>query len=297
MRDLTHSGSGEWEHNESIGAKTPPDGIKQEFSYTPTPGKIPLPRKILPERAAERIAQSAEYVHQMNNKITEVLGYSELILGRLNCAGEPTRVKEIKELAEIVVGSAEQAKSLVERMMVCAREDYILHMPQVIKLTEVIDRIELPVRGDLLRTGHVLEVNNAATYAVRADVQGLADGIENLVLNARDASKSGKRIWLLSYDLSHEEVRARSLQIPENQYGVIVVRDEGKGIASELLKNLFTPFTTTRSGGHGLGLSYLKRTVGEHGGYIRVKSKTDPEEKKGTKFEIYIPRYIEPKSG
>jgi signal transduction histidine kinase len=65
----------------------------------------------------------------------------------------------------------------------------------------------------------------------------------------------------------------------------IVVADEGKGIPSEILPNIFRPFFTTKGHGTGLGLSLARRIVESHGGRIDAAS----EGGKGTKFTIRLP--------
>jgi len=52
----------------------------------------------------------------------------------------------------------------------------------------------------------------------------------------------------------------------------IAIRDTGKGIEPDDLKNIFKPFYTTKERGVGLGLAICQRIIREHGGSIRVKS-------------------------
>jgi signal transduction histidine kinase len=65
----------------------------------------------------------------------------------------------------------------------------------------------------------------------------------------------------------------------------IVVADEGKGIPTEILPNIFRPFFTTKGHGTGLGLSLARRIVESHGVQIDVASEVG----KGTKFTIRLP--------
>lgn len=68
---------------------------------------------------------------------------------------------------------------------------------------------------------------------------------------------------------------------------VILVEDNGKGIEEEVLKKIFIPFFSTRDGGSGIGLSFSKFVIMQHGGRIKVESKID----KGTKFAIDLPNH------
>jgi signal transduction histidine kinase len=68
---------------------------------------------------------------------------------------------------------------------------------------------------------------------------------------------------------------------------MIEIRDDGPGIAPELLPRLFEPFFTTKEGGRGtgLGLSICQRIVSEHGGTITVESQLG----RGTTFRVSLP--------
>ena len=65
----------------------------------------------------------------------------------------------------------------------------------------------------------------------------------------------------------------------------IVVSDTGEGISKESLKDIFTPFFTTKNTGTGLGLPIVHQIVDNHRGYIYVESDAG----KGTRFIIFLP--------
>jgi signal transduction histidine kinase len=63
------------------------------------------------------------------------------------------------------------------------------------------------------------------------------------------------------------------------------VEDQGSGISSEHLKNVFEPFFTTRKGGTGLGLYVCHEIVKRHGGALTVQSEIG----RGTTFSVELP--------
>jgi two-component system, NtrC family, sensor kinase len=71
------------------------------------------------------------------------------------------------------------------------------------------------------------------------------------------------------------------------KYAMVSVRDEGIGIAPDILPRIFEPFFTTKHVGEGtgLGLSVAYGIVREHGGWIEVVS----ERNKGSCFSVYLP--------
>ncbi len=71
----------------------------------------------------------------------------------------------------------------------------------------------------------------------------------------------------------------------ENTEGIeIIVRDTGKGIAKDDIKNIFKPFYTSKERGVGLGLAICHRIVRNHGGTITVKSNLG----RGSTFRIRL---------
>ena len=66
---------------------------------------------------------------------------------------------------------------------------------------------------------------------------------------------------------------------------VVLIKDNGKGIEKKNLKNITTPFFTTKAKGTGLGLAICKQVVMLHKGTMRIESSPG----KGTGVEITLP--------
>lgn len=119
--------------------------------------------------------------------------------------------------------------------------------------------IDLQVKGELPAVAH--------------DPNQINQVLLNLLLNAvQSMDKPGTIHVTLAAD-------------EENEFAVISVTDEGKGIRPEHIASIFRPFFTTKGHGTGLGLSLAKRTIEAHGGKIEVSSEVG----KGTRFVVLLP--------
>jgi two-component system sensor histidine kinase PilS (NtrC family) len=131
----------------------------------------------------------------------------------------------------------------------------------------------------------------AASIALEAPVRPvMMDGDEdllhrvvfNLVLNAVQAASANARITV--------EVGTPGAGVLPPGTGIeaprlLRVRDQGPGVASDILPRLFEPFVTGRPGGTGLGLAIVQRAVQAHRGLIFCDSAAG----KGTTFTIFVP--------
>jgi nitrogen fixation/metabolism regulation signal transduction histidine kinase len=68
----------------------------------------------------------------------------------------------------------------------------------------------------------------------------------------------------------------------------IRIEDSGAGVPAEVREKLFTPFVTTRAQGTGLGLSFVKKVIEDHGGSITL---IDQKVKSGACFEVVLPSW------
>jgi two-component system, NtrC family, nitrogen regulation sensor histidine kinase NtrY len=110
---------------------------------------------------------------------------------------------------------------------------------------------------------------------VLADKDQMVQVLTNLVQNGLDAAgavRDDPRVVVTIGPLPNERVR-------------VVVRDNGPGVAEEMLPRLFEPYATNKEKGTGLGLAICQRIVFEHGGEISYRAAT----KGGAVFEIWLP--------
>ena len=119
-----------------------------------------------------------------------------------------------------------------------------------------------------------------ARGGVRVSQSEIQQVFANLISNALDAMEDGGVLTLRVSEAARQ-----------NRSGVLVeVEDTGIGIGDEGLKHLFEPFFTTKENtGTGLGLWVAREIIDKHGGTITVNSRTQPREKSGTKFSIFLP--------
>jgi len=98
----------------------------------------------------------------------------------------------------------------------------------------------------------------------------------NLIHNAIQAMDGQGKITIKTY--------------VEDQYAVVSIRDEGKGIPPEIRDKIFNAFFTTKPPGEGtgLGLDIVNRIINNHKGKIEFESEVGV----GTEFKVYIPLVV-----
>ena len=116
-----------------------------------------------------------------------------------------------------------------------------------------------------------------ANERINVDGKQITQVLLNLINNAIDALDSGGRITLSTRTVESEK-GVRSVHI--------VIKDNGSGIAPDIVQQIFEPFFSTKgSKGTGLGLSICKGIMDNHGGEIDLKSRLG----KGTTFTLSLP--------
>ncbi len=220
----------------------------------------------------DRLASIGELVagvaHEINNPLTSVIGYLELIMG----GNVPDRIKE--DIA-IAYHEAMRATEVVSSLLAFARK----HAPER-KPTNINGVIATVLR---LRT-YEQKVHNIKVKTVFA---------KDLPLIMADAFQ----IQQVFFNII---INAEYFMIESNNRGVLTITtervgdiirisfvDDGPGIPEENQGHIFDPFFTTKEEGKGtgLGLSICHRIVTKHDGRIYVTS----EMGKGAKFVIELP--------
>lgn len=223
--------------------------------------------------------------HDFNNLLTAMIGYCDLLLQRY-LPNDPSYndVIQIKQ-------NANRAANLVRQLLAFSRQQTL--QPKVVNITDNLGEISTLLRR-LIGAGIELKMIHARDlWFVKADVGQLEQVIINLVVNARDAMKSGGTLTLRTSNVTFpKQMRYGHDVIPKGDYIAIEVIDTGTGIAPEHMEYIFEPFFSTKEVGEGtgLGLSTVYGIVKQTGGFVQVESILG----KGTTFKILLPRYTGP---
>jgi putative PEP-CTERM system histidine kinase len=125
------------------------------------------------------------------------------------------------------------------------------------------------------RDGPLVRVECDTNGPIALDRRHMLRVVTNLLANAREAMTSGGEI----------DVTATLEGVPPHTL-ILTVRDTGRGMTPEFVRqSLFRPFTSTKSGGFGVGMSQVRTIVEAHGGSIDVQSRPGS----GTTFRVSMP--------
>ncbi|QJD58389.1 response regulator [Pseudomonas sp. gcc21] len=202
--------------------------------------------------------------HDFNNLLTSVIMSLELILERV----EAGRYSQIKRYADTALQSAKSGAGLTHRLLAFARQQPL--EARSVDVNALVDSLDDFIRR-AIGENIILTLELAPTPVIAyADGSQLESALINLVINARDALPNGGEICISTEVVTVE----RDPEIADGRYVALKVRDNGIGIAPEVLDKVFDPFFTTKSVGKGtgLGLSMLYGFAGQSGGVARLCS-------------------------
>ena len=204
--------------------------------------------------------------HELNNKLTPVQGFSEL----LSLEAGPGAPNYAPLISQSVAEAARIIRQLLELSRPATHVAQLLDLRSVIEESLVMLRFQLRESGCRLRTALPAE-----PVYVSADASQLKQVALNLIINALHAME-GKPAPELTIEVTVSADRAQFL-----------VKDTGCGISAENLERIFDPFFTTKGPerGTGLGLSICFSLVRQHGGEIAVVS----EPGAGATFTVSLP--------
>jgi PAS domain S-box-containing protein len=217
---------------------------------------------------------SAGVAHEINNPLTGVIGYAELLM-------QEDVPEHIKNDLEIIRDGAKRVADIVKGLLTFARQT----RPErkLVDINQVLG-VSVRLRAYELETGNIKVTAKLAPDLplTIADPGQLQQVFLNLLINAEMEMKlaHGKGKLIIKAEQLDNNIR-------------ISFKDDGPGIAKENLEKIFDPFFTTREigKGTGLGLSICHGIVAEHGGRIWAESKLG----KGATFIVELPVVTEEK--
>lgn len=183
------------------------------------------------------------------------------------------------------------------------RQYLLLAREEVFRLSKIAHQaldqkkvVEMPERADVGKlvagvlefykprfdsAGISIKTRYSSDVSIKVYPAQLHQAISNLLLNAVDAISGGGTI--------QARVSVWQEWLGEARHGIrLTIADTGTGMQPSVLSDVLHRSLTTKSTGHGLGLSLVRDVVRNHRGQLRVKSSTKPG-RHGTVFTLLIP--------
>jgi PAS domain S-box-containing protein len=220
---------------------------------------------------------AAGVAHNINNRLTPVLGWTEMLQERLS-ADEAITGQELKHALNVIHQGASDSVETVRRLQEYSRPARVKG-PEAVQLRDVLEQLLALTRpqwdNEAARRGIRYEIDFKAdpAPAVLAVASEVREALLNILENALTAMPQGGRLTLY--------VRG------QDDRAIVSISDTGKGMSPEVQRLAFEPFFTTRSteGGTGLGLSLAQEIVQRYRGTVALAS----AEGVGTTFTLSFP--------
>jgi PAS domain S-box-containing protein len=222
----------------------------------------------LASRLATVGEMSSGIAHEINNPLTGVMGFSQMLM-------EKDISDDIRKDVDIIYEGAKRIASITERMLTFARqrkpERTSVNINDIIETTLAMRAYEM--KSSNIKVTTKLSTDIPLTFA---DAGQLQQVFLNIVLNAEMEMKLARGKGNLSVRTERIDNTIR-----------LSFKDDGPGIPKKNLDRLFDPFFTTRDPdkGTGLGLSICYTIVNQHGGKIYARSQL----RKGATFFVELP--------
>jgi len=212
---------------------------------------------------------AAGIAHEINNPLTIVTGYAQLLLESKDVP------KDMAKDLQKIYDESQRVVKIIQNLMRFARRNNL--GKDHVDVNEVIGRALELQHYELVKSNITLTTHLASDLPLlMADFNQLQQVFLSIMTNAQQAlmETKGKRKIIITTSAEKDFIR-------------ISIADNGPGIAADDMPKIFDPFFTTKEvgSGSGLGLSVCHGIVSEHDGKIYVESTTG----KGATFIVELP--------
>jgi len=239
--------------------------------------KLELEAQLRQAQRLESIGTLASGVaHEINNPLTGIINYAQLIADRTDNA-------PLREFARGIIDEGNRVAAIVKNLLSFSRQSKESHSPA--RVADIVTASLSLVGAALRKDGIQIDVEVPDDLpSIKCRSQQIQQVLLNLLVNARD----GLNARYPGYDEDKiVRVSAQKVQHDGRTWIRVAVEDHGAGIPPSILGRVFDPFFTTkpRDQGTGLGLSISYGIVRDHHGTLTVESVPN----QSTRFLVELP--------
>lgn len=269
-----------------------------EYSSTPlkdennqTIGSVVIFRDISERKKAERQARkfrlelahmarvstmgemASGMAHELNQPLTAISTNADACI-RLTESSDYDK-DNLSDTLEIISLQAKRAGAIIQQMRSFIRKDMPRKSP--VNINDVIREVLVLVRQSLheysieLRLQLEEEIPDVQAQHIQID-QVLLNLVKNAIEAMSDNGSENNTLLIKTELFMHEQVR-------------VSITDTGLGVDKDIRQRLFTPFSTSKKNGMGLGLSISQGIINEHGGKLKLESSSG----QGSVFQFTLP--------
>ena len=227
------------------------------------------------DHMAQMGQKSAEFVHDLRNPLTTVLGYVELLGDELRLAKDRLgeHWNDTSEFLQSIEKNLDHCRELSEMWLQLGRKEQqllqIVPVPELLR--EVVGNFRVAGRDRHVQIDTDGDIPSCYILVERMQI---LRALGNLLSNALDAVPAETGWIKIQCACANNQVEIR-------------VQDNGCGISPENVPHLFEPYFTTKGkAGTGLGLFITKQVIEQRGGHISVESRAGA----GTTFIVRLPQ-------
>jgi len=220
------------------------------------------------EKVATLGRVAAQVAHEVRNPLAGLLLYSEHLKGKIDGKlpnGDAVLIDKIIDTINNLTATTEQILNFARPVTLA---------PRRVDLNEVARDVTQLLSTEI--AAHAIETTlelDSSPVAGMLDEPSIRATTLNLVLNAVQAMPAGGHLTI-------------STSANDGKL-LMLISDTGSGMTPEQIKQIFEPFSTTKSRGLGLGMPYAQKIIQQHGGQIVVQS----QQGKGTDVRIELPAH------
>lgn len=215
--------------------------------------------------------------HEVKNPLAGISGAAQLLLRKAR--------DDQTGMLEIIQSETKRIERLVSRLS--AFELFSSPRLERMNIHELIDRVVAAEKAAYGDSVEIIRLYDPSLPDIEIDQDHMHEALQNLMRNGIEAALPERSDPKLTIQTAFETSFAIAALNPSEPLGRairITVEDNGPGISPEHREKLFELFSSSKSGGRGLGLSVVSEIVTAHNGRIKVDSVPGR-----TRFSIYLP--------